>query len=327
MIQARVFVSCGQREGTGEIEIAHRVAEKLEKMGFEPYIAVEERTLKGVKENIFRRLGESEYLVFVDFKRERLFEPKNQSFTDTGNHRGSLFSHQELAIAAFLDIESLVFREKTVKEDDGILKFIQANSIPFTDRHLLPDAIAEKIRERKWNPNWRNEILLERDEKEFEDVRYIGGKERPTRFYHVNVRNLHQREIAHDCVAYIERVEDISTGTERALELVELKWKGVISDRVAIPPSKSRDLDAFYIHYDRPDMVHLSVNPFIVDYSGYYERYTLIGPGSFELVFVVFSENFPPARATFALRVGDKVEEVEFSMRKSNHQSGLATFI
>ena len=145
-LQARVFISCGQQKGTDEVEIAHNIAEKLEKMGFEPYIAVEEQTLKGMKENIFQRLSESEYFVFIDFKRERLSKLKNGNLEDTSKHRGSLFSHQELAVATFLDIKALSFREKETKEDDGILKFIQANSIEFTDRHLLPDVVPEKTR-------------------------------------------------------------------------------------------------------------------------------------------------------------------------------------
>jgi len=67
--RARVFISCGQQKDTNEIEVVREIAEKLEKMGFEPYIAVEEQTLKGVKENLFRRLSESEYFIFIDFKR------------------------------------------------------------------------------------------------------------------------------------------------------------------------------------------------------------------------------------------------------------------
>jgi hypothetical protein len=56
---------------------------------FDAYIAVEEQTLRGLTENIFARLANSEYFLFDDFKRDRL-EGSNE-------HRGSLFSHQELA--------------------------------------------------------------------------------------------------------------------------------------------------------------------------------------------------------------------------------------
>lgn len=311
-LQARVFISCGQQKGTDEVEIAHKIAEKLEKMGFEPYIAVEEQTLKGVKENIFQRLSESEYFIFIDFKRERLFKLKNGSFEDTGKHRGSLFSHQELAIATFLEIEALSFREKNVKEKDGILEFIQTNCVKFTDRHLLPDVVAENIREQEWNPNWRNELLLERDDGDFGDVRFVGREERPARFYHIRVKNLHQQKIARDCVAYLERIKNLSTDETEYQELVEFKWKGVNTSRGAIPPKQLRYLDAFHIYYDSQNIVHLGINPFLVDFSGYYELYTLKGPSTFDLTYVVFSENFSPARATFRLHIGTHLDDIKF---------------
>ncbi len=323
-IRARVFISCGQAKGTDEVEIADKIAEKLHDMGFDPYVAITEHSLRGVKENIFARLSESEYFIFIDFKRERLFTLDKGSFSDTGKYRGSLFSHQELAIATFLDIEALSFREKDVKEDDGILKFIQANCIEFTDRHLLPDVVAEKVRERGWNPNWRNELLLERDGEDFQDVRYVGGKERPARFYHIRVKNIHEDRIARDCVAYLEgikiiklsrveqRLQNILAGETKSVELVEFKWKGVNTPRVAIPPKEFRYLDALHIYYDSQNTVHLGINPFLVDFSGYYELYTLRGTGTFELTYVVFSENFSPARATFGLHIGNQLADIQF---------------
>jgi hypothetical protein len=92
-MHARVFISCGQSRGSDEEKTAHAIAERLIEMGFEPYVAVEEQTVAGLTGNIFERLRKSEYFVFVDFKREPL--------GSTAVHRGSLFSHQELAIAAF----------------------------------------------------------------------------------------------------------------------------------------------------------------------------------------------------------------------------------
>jgi len=310
-IQARVFISCGQQKGTDEVEIAHKIAEKLEKMDFESYIAVEEQTLKGVKENIFRMLSESEYFIFIDFKRERLFKLKNGSFENTGKHRGSLFSHQELAIAAFLDIESLSFREKAVREDDGILKFIQANCIEFTDRCLLPDVVAEKVREREWNPNWRNELLLERDDDDSQDFR-VRPNSKWARFFHIKVKNLHQKRIARDCVAYLERIKNLSTGEPQPVELVEFNWKGIKTPRVAIPPKKFRYLDAFHVLHDSPNTVHLAICHNVVDLTEYYQEYTLIGPGTFELTYVVFPENLSPARATFSLHIGARLDDIKF---------------
>ncbi len=71
-VRARVFLSCGQSKQSDERDIAHRIEERLRDLGYDPYIAVEEQTLKGVKENIFRQLESAEYFVFIDFKREVL---------------------------------------------------------------------------------------------------------------------------------------------------------------------------------------------------------------------------------------------------------------
>src|SRR5437773_503907 len=142
--RARVFISCGQTKNSSELETAHKISERLEELGFEPYIAVEEQTLSGLRENIFRQLRIADYFVFVDFKRERLV-PRGRTGRSTGlQHRGSLFSHQELALASYLDLPLLAFQEKGVKEDDGILRFLQANASPFKDRHLLPNVVADE---------------------------------------------------------------------------------------------------------------------------------------------------------------------------------------
>ena len=102
---ARVFVSCGQRDCC-EKEVANRVKDVLEKLGYEPYLAVDEQSLRSLRENIFERLRDrTEYFLFVDFCREKI--------GDGPDCRGSLFSHQELAIASFLDFgdDFLAFQE------------------------------------------------------------------------------------------------------------------------------------------------------------------------------------------------------------------------
>ncbi len=89
--QARVFISCGQRDDT-EKELGFACQRHLRKRGFKTYLAEEVQSLDGLTENIFRHLRTSEYAVFIDPKRESLGD-------DTC--RGSLFVNQELAIAAF----------------------------------------------------------------------------------------------------------------------------------------------------------------------------------------------------------------------------------
>jgi len=311
-LRARVFISCGQQKGTDEVEMAHKIAEQLQKMGFDPYIAVEQQSLEGLKESIFQRLRESEYFIFIDFKREKLGVPSDEVV-----HRGSLFSHQELAIAAFLNIEDLIaFQEEGVKKDDGILKFIQANCIPFAsqDRHLLPDVVVGKVVERGWKPNWRNELMLVREDKDYEDTFHVLA-EKTSRFYHIKVQNLHKERTARHCVAYLESVE-YPTGERETFEAVELKWKGVIHSYATIPPSSFpspfRYLDGFFVFHDSPNIAYIGINPFIIDFSAYRDRFKLEGPGDFKLSYVVFSENFSPAKATFELQFGNSLDDIKF---------------
>jgi len=54
-LPARVFISCGQREGTEEILIADDIVSKLEDMGFVAYFAARESTLRDVKEITFQK--------------------------------------------------------------------------------------------------------------------------------------------------------------------------------------------------------------------------------------------------------------------------------
>jgi hypothetical protein len=185
---ARVFISCGQTTGTDELETAREIANRLVALEFDPYIALQEQTLLGLRENIFERLAYSEYFVFVDFKREQLMGVNPPAF------RGSLFSHQELALASYLEMPLLAFQETGVKRDDGILRFLQANAIQFSDRHLLPNVVADKIRERKWDPHWRNELVLERnDPTQHGDAKMcVRDEPRMARFFHIGVLNRHR---------------------------------------------------------------------------------------------------------------------------------------
>jgi hypothetical protein len=98
--KAKVFVSCGQRKDFGEAELAEKVGKVLEGLGFDVYLGIKDNTLDSVRENLFPQLEDSEYFLFIDFRREPL---------GNGEYRGSLFSHQELALATYLE-----FKERAI---------------------------------------------------------------------------------------------------------------------------------------------------------------------------------------------------------------------
>jgi hypothetical protein len=301
--RARIFISCGQNKYSNEVAIANQIVARLEKLGFAPYIAVEEQTLRGLKGNIFRQLRRSEYFIFVDFKREKL--------EGEDAYRGSLFSHQELALASYLDIEVLALQEDGVKKNDGILGFLQTNAIRFTDadRHLLPSVIADNVRERGWDPNWRNELVLERDPKQFTDpfVRNVG---KSARFFHINVQNLHRDRIATNCFAYLEKATKLNPSTKIDIRTVEIKWRGYTLPNAHILPQTTRDFDAFFIYHDVPEVLQFQ---FFTDASEFIPQ--IAGAGTYRLEYVVVSDNFPPVRGTFTLDLSGSLESTVLALR------------
>jgi len=146
--RARVFISCGQSKGTDEEVTASAVAGRLEKLGFDPYVAVQEQTLRGLKENIFEQLAKSEYYIFVDFKREELRKQLLRFVEDRYFRTKSLLLRRTSIFPCWLSRNWESARR-------WIIRFLQANAISFTDRSLLPNVIADKVQGRGWDPHWR----------------------------------------------------------------------------------------------------------------------------------------------------------------------------
>ena len=106
-------------------------------------------------------MEECEYYLFIDFKREQIIEGSREDLvryvkdkSKTINHRGSLFSNQELAIATYLTKPIIAFQENGVKDREGILGAIQANVKHFDNRKNLVNRVIQKVHE-DWTTNWR----------------------------------------------------------------------------------------------------------------------------------------------------------------------------
>jgi len=297
-LKARVFISCGQRKGSQEEKIALEIYEKLKTLGYDPYLAIEEQTLKGLKENIFPHLDSSEYFIFVDFKREKIILGD-----ESIGHRGSLFAHQELAVASFLDKRALAFQGEGVKKDDGIMKFIQANCITFHDRQFLPGLVEEGIKNKEWKSNWHDELILLIDNECGTEEETDAGL---VQYYHVAVKNLNPYKSALSCYVFLESVKDVAADRSISFETVEYKWRGVSFPNVVITSNSSRHFDTFIIQHSNPNVAHSSN---FSDGSQHHVQ-TLTGPGDFELTFKVISDNFRPAIGSFVLHLNNDIKKV-----------------
>jgi len=303
-LKAKVFISCGQREETNEVIIAKRIADELDKMGFESYVATSQQSLRGIKENIFKEIETSEYFIFIDFIREKIL------ISGIKKHRGSLFSHQELALASYLDLPVVTFQEMGVKKDDGLIQFIQGNSTPFSERDKLPELVIELIKKLKWDPNWKNQLSISFDQRDFDDpgISNIGGNPLG-RFFHLRVNNLHVSKPAFNCYAYLVSIKDVNKNTLRLLEIPEIKWKGFPFPNALIQPKKFRKLDAFYVKHSLPLMMEFNV---FTDFTG--DLIKIQTPGVYDLDYLIVSENFPSTEAQLRVSIGSTLDSIEIKI-------------
>ena len=299
-LRAQVFVSCGQREDLGEVEVANKIADALGEAGFEPYVATKQQTLRGLKENIYERLAESEYLLFVDFKREQI------AGTEGASYRGSVFSQQELAVAAHLGIEVIAFQEEGIKPREGILGFIQANCFQFTDRASLPTKVINAVRGQGWSANWKKCLSIEKDVDIARGVE-LEGKEVKGDFFRIIVRNNHLNKIARNVYGYLKGVTNLTTNTSVKFEGIEFKWAGYILPNAIIPNQSDRKLDAFWIPYHGPAMPSFQT---FTDSTEYVPK--LPGPGEWHLEYSVISDTMRGASRKFRLYLDGSVNGVRF---------------
>jgi hypothetical protein len=289
-LSARVFICCAQGT-TAEVEAARELGRILrEEHGYEVYIARDQVSLEGVKEAIFPQLREAEYLLFIDFPRERLSETEC---------RGSLFSHQELAIAALLDTPYIGFRHRSVRRE-GLSGFLLSNVAEFASEIELPKLLRAELAARgDWRPQWRKELRVSRPDPGEGDDMVTGPAREPVRYFHLTVENLHRDKMAVGCTAYVESISDAQTREPVDFRPAELKWAGTTLPSVPIVAGRSRDLDACRIFEADPRTVRF------VSLSDSGKHMAPVSGRPIDVTYVVLSENFAPSRCTLRVEPGD----------------------
>jgi hypothetical protein len=290
--KARVFISCGQRNHK-EKGIGLACKTYLEHKGFIAYFAEEVHSLEALTENIFHHLKRSEYFVFIDFKREEI---------PGGKFRGSMFVNQEIAVAAFLDIETVGFHETGVIRE-GVIEYLIANPIYFNDKKDFIKKLKESTKD--WRPDWRNELSLE-FLRVVPNVMTVESR-KLTDWYHLQVRNNHHSKYARNCVAYVLEIRNIDTGEEINPGNFELTWAGTGLFEKHILPRRAAEVDAFLI-YQGEDTIKFQHRP---STSTQY-RMPNLSKGNYLITYLIASENFRPVARTFQLEFGGDSRKINF---------------
>jgi hypothetical protein len=295
---ARVFISCGQLDGR-EKNIGMAVKQHFADRGFETYFAELVNSSEALTENIFRFLNDSEYFVFVDFKRDVL---------NGDQYPGWLFVNQELAIATFLQLPGIGFTEKGVKRE-GILGYQIYNAVPFEDGTQILTALKEKTAD--WDPNSVNELTIRYDPNTTtKGTRLSNWPGNPASdWYHLEVLNRNKRKHAFACMRYVTEIHNLESDQEYNLPTIGLNWSGIGEVTANIIAGGRRDLDAFFVVQGHEHILFHerslgTTNP----------RYHLpkLGPGRYKIEFAVMSANFATVASRWLLEFDGRPESVSF---------------
>jgi hypothetical protein len=134
-----VFLSCGQN--SREVKIARKISALLEGPPFRlnVFIARATNNILSLNKDVLTKLAYADYFIFVNFCRK------------TSRFPGSLYSHQELAMALALGHEQLLIYSETGAPDMGIVKFVVQNQAKFSTVNQLLEKIRADVDKGKWN--------------------------------------------------------------------------------------------------------------------------------------------------------------------------------
>jgi hypothetical protein len=299
MRNARVFISCGQG-AEREREIGKFVEDFFKGRGFETYFAERVHSPDALTENIFKFLRNSEYFIFIDFKRDSI------SATE---YRGSLFVNQEIAIATFLGLPGFGFAEKGVKRE-GIAGYQIYNPIPFEDGTTIIKNLENLTR--NWDKNFANELKITFDPSTVSRNMILQNHPNNPRsdWFHLNVHNRHHDKHALSCLAYISKIKDILHDREVAVPVtVELIWSAIGDISANILARSIRQVDAFFwIHGE--DQIHFHSRPL----GTTNQRYQLpsLAKGRYLIEYTVVASSFETVHQTFLLQFEKSGEEITF---------------
>lgn len=303
MRRARVFISCGQRSDR-EVAIGKAVEDYFSQRGFLTYFAERVHSSDALTTNIFRALKNSEYFVFVDFCRDVIGD---------GQHRGSLFVNQELAIATYLGLTGVGFCEKGIKRE-GILQYHIYNEHYFEDG----TEVIAKLKEMtgKWDSTSVNELEVVPSASATKNVALANHPGKPlSDWYHVVIKNNNKRKHAFEVHGYVTQIIDLAKGSALRIPTNELIWSGLGEISVNIMADTSRELDAFFLIHGQA-ILRFHQRPL----STSNPEYSLpeLPPGKYEIQYTVISSTFETASQWFALEFAGTPESVMFEPLAAN---------
>lgn len=276
----KVFISCGQANDN-EINVAKQLEKWLAHEGFDPYVAIQTQSIYDVNSGIIANLVNSDYYIYINFKREKISE---------NNFRGSLFTNQELAIAYYLKFDYTIFFEQKGVLREGILNYITANSIQFIDYNDIVDLVKNAVTIRKWSPKYSRHLKAGNLSWTQKEIGYNDGFGNSYEGKVLNLEIINQRK---DIPSYktqirLEYLDSEGKTTNESIHKSPIKCEGQPYYEQTIWPDSSGSFSLLLQDKKEPRKLHLISSADITPKPPLIE--TL---GIFDLYLSVLAQNFP----------------------------------
>ena len=274
MRQATVFLSCGQRED--EKPLAHEIQMMIENdLELGCYNADSVHGFDDVM-SITERLAESDYFLFVDFKRE-------------GPLPVSVFAHQEFALARAWGIENMLAFIEEGLDPHGMLSYVLAHPIKFT-RAKLVAMVKREIKAKGWRADYSRSLVAARLVVK-DDILQYGDHTGQSyeKIWQIVIENRRSNRAAVNVVAILDTIERVGSGTaQKSPDRSHLKWVEQSQGYThTILPQDSGLIDAFAIRVEQPGVFlhsRMDVRPRVP---------IITQPEEYRLTYKLYAEHFP----------------------------------
>ena len=299
-MKAKVFISCGTMPGD-ENNAAFAIKEWLEEKGFVAHVAVGTQNLTDVNTGIIDQLRTSDYYLFIDFRRELL--PSNNG--TQGLYRGSLYTHQELALAYSFGFEKCIFLQQTLMESKGIGQYVLGNPRQFENH---PDALAigqQEVQARQWVPTYSRHLKPTKicPATPYYPIDYAYGPHRRCEgIWHCYIANTRTEDAASDVLVRLNRLSDVAGNNLPLQDRSRLKWSLASGYDRTIFPGDCEAFDAFA--FDAGNWTHVYMHS---SRDVWPQQPIIDKTGTYILDYQIFSKGFPHLELTIRLGVtGDQ---------------------
>lgn len=320
----KVFISCGQATAE-ECDIAKKIEDWLKSKGFTSFRATGIQTILELNTKIISELKKSDFYLFINFKREQV--------CGKDGFRGSLYTHQELAIALALRMEKilLINHKDVIKE--GIAGYLVSNVGEFSEYNEVLNIVQEAVEKAGWDHSYSRNLSVN-GECSWTGPEYytdhVSGT-RLVRILHAEIHNCRPDIAALDFSARLIEIEH--NGKKRpSHDKTPLKISGQMGYSTSIWPKSSCTLDLLSAEIppenctfptsvsgvqSRPtrgdgtnvaEYVHISAsenfNVYLNSASDIYPRSPIISEaGTYSLRYEAFSTGFNPIYFIVELRL------------------------